>query len=135
MSDKNYVNLWITKAMEDFKTAEYILKLPAEEIITSSVCFHSQQAVEKLLKAYLINNDIEVGKTHDLEYILELCKKVDSEFDNIELGNLSSYAVEVRYPDDFYIPSVGEARESFKIAKYVKEFVLRKININDKDLS
>ena len=37
---------------------------------------------------------------------------------------MSFYAVEVRYPDDFYIPTEQE----------VKEFVFEKLNINDSDI-
>jgi len=47
---------------------------------------------------------------------------------------LSSYAVEVRYPDEFYVPSLEEARRSFEIAVEVKDFVFRKLGIKDEDL-
>jgi len=36
------------------------------------------------------------------------------------LGDLSFYAVGVRYPDEFYIPSVEEAKECFRIASTVR---------------
>ena len=33
--------------------------------------------------------------------------------------------LEVRYPDEFYIPTIDEAKECIKIAKKVKAFVLK----------
>jgi len=45
------------------------------------------------------------------------------------VGNLSFYAVEIRYPDDFYIPTIKEAKDSIRIAKQVKKLILRKIKI------
>ena len=129
------VKKWIIKAMEDFKTIEHELSFPEEEIPTGIVCFHAQQFVEKLLKAYLTWKKIDFGKTHNLEFLLTLCKKVDNEFINIEIGDLTFYAVEIRYPDEFYIPTLKEAKESYELAKKIKEFIFKKLNITEKDLS
>ncbi len=37
------------------------------------------------------------------------------------------YAVEIRYPDEFYIPSIIEAKECFDIASKAKDSLLKKI--------
>lgn len=80
------------------------------------------------MKAYLIFNGADFGKTHNLEYLLEMCSKFDKEFHKIDAGNLSFYAVEVRYPDNFYIPTFKEAVTSVKIARQVKKFILKKLH-------
>jgi HEPN domain-containing protein len=131
---EEHIKNWIIKAMEDFNIARHELSFPEDEISTSPVCFHCQQVVEKLLKAYLVSKSIDFGKTHDLEYLLELCVKQDEEFENLSMGDLKSYAVEVRYPDDFYIPSIEEARECFKIASEIKNFVFKKLNLKESEL-
>lgn len=122
-----YLQGWITKADNDLKVAEHEMDVDTKERVTDAICFHCQQAVEKYLKAYLIFHNVEFGKTHNLEYLLELCSKCDQDFRKIDVGNLSFYAIEIRYPDDFYIPTVKEAIESIQIAKQVKSFVLKKI--------
>ncbi|OGL39502.1 MAG: DNA-binding protein, partial [Candidatus Schekmanbacteria bacterium GWA2_38_11] len=99
------VKRWLIKAIEDFNIAKHELTFPKKEISTGPVCFHAQQLVEKLFKAYLVLNKIDFGKTHDLEHLLKLCSELDSEFKDLDVGNLTNYAVEVRYPDEFYIPS------------------------------
>ena len=66
-----------------------------------------------------------------MEYLLELCVKEDDEFKGIEVGNLSFYAVEVRYPDEFYTPSIEEAKECLEIARKVREFVMKKLSIKE----
>lgn len=126
-----YVKKWLIKANNDLKVAENLMKLSSEDTITEAMCFHSQQAVEKFLKAYLITKNMEFGKTHNLEYLLELCVKEDDEFKGIEVGNLSFYAVEVRYPDEFYTPSIDEAKECLEIARKVREFVMEKLGIKE----
>mgnify|MGYP000307964815 CR=1 FL=1 len=44
---------------------------------TSTICFHAQQAVEKYLKAFLILHDIDFPRTHDVDYLLLECRKID----------------------------------------------------------
>ncbi len=128
------VKFWLMKAFEDWKVLEIEMGLPEEEVSTSAVCFHSQQFVEKLLKAYLTMKNTPFGRTHVLEVLLESCKVHEDDFASLDLRNLSKYAVEVRYPDEFYIPSIKEARESYEIASEVKEFVLNKIGVTEKQI-
>ena len=63
---KEETRKWIAKALNDYKTAEKLLKLPENEVITDTLCFHCQQTVEKLLKAFLVENDINFGKSTPL---------------------------------------------------------------------
>lgn len=127
MSD-DYIEKWIIKAVNDFKVAEHELKQSGDDMVTDAICFHCQQAVEKLLKAYLISKNIDFGKTHNLEFLLEKCLKLDPDFKNLDVGNLSFYAVEIRYPDEFYMPSVAEAKECYSIASKAKDLLLKKIS-------
>ncbi|MBI4330534.1 MAG: HEPN domain-containing protein [Chloroflexi bacterium] len=123
------VKKWLIKGMEDITTIEHELRLPEDEVVTSTVCFHAQQAAEKFLKAFLVSKKMDFGKTHNLDFLLSLCSKQDSDFRAIDVGSLSFYGVEVRYPDEFYIPSFQEARTSFDIASRVKEFVFKKLGV------
>lgn len=124
---KEDVKQWITKAMEDYRIAEHELSFPEDEIATGPVCFHCQQVIEKLLKAFLITQKLDFSKTHDLEYLTKLCAEIDNSFKTLDVGTLTSYAVDVRYPDDFYSPSIDEARYCFEIATKAKDFILKKI--------
>lgn len=139
MTDKmnemdEYVKRWLIKANNDLKVAENEMGLSPDDIVTEAVCFHCEQAVEKFLKTYLITRKIEFKKTHNLEFLLELCIKEDAEFEKINVGNLSFYAVEVRYPDEFYLPTIDEAKECIEIPREVKQFVLKKIGIKECEL-
>ena len=129
-----YVKRWLVKANNDLKVAENEIRLSPDDMVTEAICFHCEQAVEKFLKTYLITRNIEFKKTHNLEVLLELCIKEDAEFEKINVGNLSFYAVEVRYPDEFYLPTIDEAKECIEIAREVKEFVSGKMGVNDDEL-
>jgi len=128
------VKRWLIKALEDLRIAKHELSFPEEEIATGPLCFHCQQAVEKLLKAFLVSRGIDFGRTHNLEYLLNLCINQDPEFAQLNVGNLTSYAVGIRYVDDFYIPSIDEAREAFDIALKIKNFIFYKLDINENEI-
>lgn len=120
------VNLWIIKADNDIKVIQNLLD--ASEVITDAICFHSQQAAEKYLKAYLVSKGIDPDKTHKIERLIETCLKFEPSF--IVLKDavlLTEYAVEFRYPDDFYIPDEDEAHNAFRLAMAVKDFIMKKI--------
>lgn len=54
---------WLFSAKNDIETINAIIDNPN---LTAVVAFHSQQCVEKCLKALLEEYDIEVQKTHNL---------------------------------------------------------------------
>ena len=116
---------WLAKARNDLLNADNNLK--SEEIPFDTVCFHCQQAAEKLLKAYLIGNGQSHPITHDLFYILEKVRPLSSDAEKLRdaLAILMPYSVEIRYPDDWYIPSEEDAKE----ARAAAEKVLRWLKI------
>ena len=95
--------------------------------ITSSICFHAQQASEKFLKAFLAYHDVDFPRTHDLDFLLLECQKINKEAFQIDFKSLTDFGVSVRYPDDFYIPDEKEALEYCDTAISVKEIVERLI--------
>jgi HEPN domain-containing protein len=89
---------WLAKAEEDYSVAAGLLrrrKVPAD-----SICFHSQQAAEKFLKAVLQEQGIHFGKTHDLEGLLRLCTTAVPQLTLLvaDAQLLNDYAVRYRYP-------------------------------------
>lgn len=122
---------WLIKAFNDYKSAKMLLSFPEDEMVTDTICFHLEQFVEKVLKAYLISQNEDFKKVHSLEYLVKQCNDIDAEFGwlNEAAEKLADYAVEVRYPDDFYMPTIDEAKESFKLVDRVKEFISRKLDL------
>ncbi len=124
------VRLWLEKANNDLKNAEIILAAQTEWPPLDTVCFHCQQAVEKLIKAYLVYHGEKFPFTHNLADLVAICMQVDETFATIQrkAETLTPFAVEIRYPDDFYMPSIEEANEAYAIAIEVKAFVLARID-------
>ena len=128
------VKLWLIKAFEDYLSMKSLLDSSLIEYTTSVICFHSQQLVEKLLKAFLTYHNVQFPRTHMLEILKQKCLEIDEEFQKLNFKNLSVYAVEVRYPDEFNIPCIEETNECVEIALQVKEFILRTLNITEEEI-
>ena len=124
---RELIQKWQIKADNDLLTIQN--ELNALHTVTDSVCFHAQQAAEKYLKSYLIAKQIPFRHTHSITELLGYCIDADPGFTELEFAvSLTTYAVELRYPDDFYLPDLDEAEEAYRIAKEVKGFVLKKID-------
>ncbi len=115
---------WLRKADLDIKSAEALLSQDPPLLHPS--CFHSQQAAEKYLKAYLTWRQVEFPKTHSIREILNLVRTVDEELAaNLQpAAALTPYGVDVRYPGDIPEPARTEAEEALVMARSVREAVL-----------
>jgi HEPN domain-containing protein len=127
---REYISKWLIKADHDFTIAGKELK--SENPVTDGICFHCQQTAEKYLKAYLISRGNNPDKTHNIENLLTECIRFDEGFDSLkECIVLTEYGVGLRYPDDFYIPDLQEAREAFILAERIKTFVLSRLEMDN----
>lgn len=118
---------WLEKADHDLIACETIIEY--RPIILDVACFHCQQAVEKLLKLFLLFNEQEIIKTHNLDILLKNCSEIDTDFKSVDVKNMENFAVRVRYPHDSIMPSVKETKEYYQIALNVKKLVLKKIKL------
>jgi HEPN domain-containing protein len=92
---------WISKAEGDFVSAQRELRARKAPNFDAA-CFHSQQCIEKLLKALLQESDIPFGKTHNLISLLETLLPVNPDLEILRshLEYLTAFGVQYRYPGD-----------------------------------
>lgn len=118
---KETTKSWIEFAKKDLIAAEELLN-NAE--VANIVLFHSQQLVEKSIKAILEEFNIPIRKTHSINILLKLIPEI--------LRNKLSFNEEIvimideiyfneRYPSEFGIlpsgfPSQQKAKEIFDVA-------------------
>jgi len=117
------IRQWVEKAENDLKNAAHTLKL-GSECPTDTVCFHAQQCVEKYLKALLVFEHKDVSKTHHISELMRLLPatlRPDLSPQDQEL--LTDYAVSTRYPGDYELIPLAEARRAVRIARRVRKQV------------
>ena len=112
---------WVRKGDSDLADAS---RTVASEGPYDTACFHAQQAAEKYLKALLAWHGEAIPRTHDLEEIQDRCERVHPlpALTNLDLADLTGYAVELRYDADFW-PSRSTAAEAVALAERVRSIV------------
>jgi len=118
-------NNWFVFAEEDLKMAELAFK----EKIYNQVCFHSQQAVEKMLKGYLEIKNKLPPRTHKLVDIISLIKDIELKNLKDEIILLDRFYIPTRYPDAIpgslpeELPVEKDAIEALRIAKKAMKLI------------
>ena len=91
---------WIEKAEEDYNSAKWLQQAP--DPLHNAICFHTQQCIEKYLKAWLQEAELPVPRTHNLEELLALILPTLPAWSHWQpdFKIITDYAVEARYPGD-----------------------------------
>jgi HEPN domain-containing protein len=112
----------LAKAANDLAAARIGLE---HEAPLDTVCFHVQQAAEKLLKAALAAKEVEYPFTHELRELMELGLPhypVLEEF-TATVVDYTEFAVRLRY-DDLPWVTRDEAEKAFQEVRRMQEALL-----------
>jgi HEPN domain-containing protein len=101
MNKTDLVREWFEIASVDLQVAAHLYETTHSKPL-EIICYHCQQAVEKVLKGFLTNEEIEPPYIHDLEKLRLLCTEHDSSFETIQRAclKLSGYSASTRYPNN-----------------------------------
>lgn len=96
-------------------------------VYLEDLCYDTQQAAEKAIKALLIHLDVCFPYTHDLTQLLTLAEGAGQEVprDAKRAGALSDYAIESRYPGLAEPVTEEEYEEAISTAEEVVQWAER----------
>lgn len=128
MNDR--AEVWLQFAAEDIAFGKAGLR----DGFHAHVCFLSQQAIEKTLKALLVAQDILYPKSHDLLGLYRLIGKPSwlKEYET-DLVQINLYYVPIRYPDALpgslpdRQPGQDDAKRALDVAEAIFDGVSRQI--------
>jgi len=125
---REWIGRWVRLAEGDLAMAR--LGLASDEFdVFELVGFHAQQAVEKLIKAYLARNSVEFGDVHDIDTLQRLVRTVDENLAaKVDVAaSLSRYAVGTRYPGRYGRVTHEQAEAAVQIAESVRADILPRL--------
>jgi HEPN domain-containing protein len=119
---------WVDKAEGDFATAQREIEVENKPNY-DAVCFHSQQCIEKYLKACLQENNIAFGRTHDLTKLLDAFLTMEPSWEKLRnnLDELTVYAVEFRYPGISADQTI--ANDAFSVCTQIRQVIRQYLEI------
>jgi HEPN domain-containing protein len=117
------VAAWLERARQDLRAAE--VDLDVAPPLLGDAAFHSQQAVEKALKAFLTRHDHPFRSTHDLGELALACLEHDPSLELLlrESAPLTEYAWRFRYPGEVFEPERQEVDNAYRLARRVVDEV------------
>jgi HEPN domain-containing protein len=115
MNGNDLIQEWFQIAREDLLAAKYLVGNIYPKLVEIS-CFHCQQSAEKALKGYLLFQDNNPPRIHNLRILCQMCMDIDNSFNTLLAfcSDLTPHGVEIRYPDR---SDVDEAMAKQAIAK------------------
>jgi HEPN domain-containing protein len=94
----------ISNAERDIMNVKILIsqKFHPADLMYNVICFHSTQAVEKLLKSYIISSGKNVEKIHDLDDLQQTAMKIDASFAEIrnDCVSLNEFVPNVKYGNE-----------------------------------
>ena len=121
------VKQWLAKAESDWSTVEILMA--SAHCPTEAVCFHCQQYVEKLLKAFLTLKGIEAPKTHDLRRLIQLVSPFEKKLAELaeESDALTVHGVQSRYPGDLFHVDKVEMKRLVTLCQKFSDILLPRL--------
>ena len=109
---------WLRHARSDLAVASQAV---APDILFETLCFHAQQAVEKSIKAVLLQKGVVFPYTHDIARLITLVNTAGIPWQEAlnPSADLTEYAVETRYPRETNSVTETEYRQAIEIAERV----------------
>lgn len=120
---------WINIANEELIAAKHLEKLNLYRM----VCYHCQQFIEKAIKAFLVEKDIEFYRTHN---ILDLKNMVSALGVEIPLTNEEAVFLNSiyrsRYPAGLGLlpygePDKSDAEKALNCANKIRDWIINKL--------
>jgi len=108
---------WVAHAERDLRLAVHLSSDFAEW--KEGICFNSQQAAEKFLKALIISKHRHPARTHKLRVLLAHVRKIGMALDDLDedCSFLTPFAVEVRYPGEGERKRLATSGDTFWMAR------------------
>jgi HEPN domain-containing protein len=121
------VRRWLVKAQHDWSVARKIVHGGGPEYDVAA--FHCQQAIEKMLKAFLVSRRTSFEKIHDLGRLLDYCAGCDQELEALRDGvePMTIFAIAFRYPGPAD-PSAHDVSQALSVVQRVWSEVAARLN-------
>lgn len=119
---------WLDRAGEDLQCAMLLLRV---DDCYSCIAFHSQQSIEKALKAYILAKSDRLVDGHNLTWLCKQAMKYDDGFAEWldESASLNKCYIETRYPADISLELTHtKVSGYYEMAKKMYAFICQELD-------
>jgi HEPN domain-containing protein len=123
---------WLNAAQDDLRV---VASIAADDYLTHMVAFHSQQCIEKSLKALIEEYELGHIRVHNLARLFEIVRpKAAFEVEVVLIEKLDKLYIDARYPGELGLlpdgkPTRADAQQFYACAKSIYEQVERVLKL------
>ena len=122
-------------AFEMLRMAEAELHRPKEDAVTMCTCQSTRNSVREFFHSYLESKFESVPVDSSLSDLLDQCAKIDLQFKSVDISCFECKGEDTASCSDIYCLSNKKVSECFSKANVIRELVMAKLNIYEKDLT
>jgi len=104
MADSIRYKDWYEKAKKDLQSSQILFKHDGDYAI---IAFHCQQAIEKILKGYILKHTGNLTEGHSLVYLCKTASVIENDHDLKkylkDCAFVNQFYIETRYPSEIFI--------------------------------
>ncbi len=119
---------WLRAAADDLRV---VARIASDEYLAHMVAFHSQQCIEKALKAVIEEFELGHIRIHNLGRLFEIVRpKVTLDVDAVLVETLDKLYIDARYPGELGLlpngkPTREDAQRLYRFAQRLHEEIKR----------
>lgn len=127
---------WLKASSYDLLTVE---KIADTDYLTHIVAFHSEQSIEKSLKALMVSKNSDIPKIHSLNRLFKLTEDMIKNSNTQIVNKLDKLYIDSRYPSEFGLlpygkPTLEDAKGFYGFALDIFDTVCNILEIEKSEL-
>jgi len=127
---------WLKASSYDLLTVE---KIADTDYLTHIVAFHSEQSIEKSLKALMVSKNSDIPKINSLNRLFKLTEDMIKNSNTQIVNKLDKLYIDSRYPSEFGLlpygkPTLEDAKEFYGFALDIFDTVCNILEIEKSEL-
>ena len=130
----NEIHTSLKNVLSQISLVEQELNRPHEDVVALTVCLGARKTISELMNIYLLSNSIANNENKSLDNLLNECKKIDTQFEQIDLSKIVCKEMNTTECDGKYCLDPKNVSDCVVVANKLKTIVLNKLAISESEL-
>ena len=130
----NEIRNSLKNVLSQITLVEHELNRPHEDVVALTVCLGARKTISELMNIYLLSNSVASNVNKSLDALLNECKKIDAQFEQIDLSKIVCKEMNTTECDGKYCLDPKNVSDCVIVANKLKAIVLNKLAISESEL-
>ncbi len=124
----------LKQSIRALKIADNEINRPHKDVVAISVCLTARQSMSAMMRLFLLTKSINHDNGQSLSDLLNQCKKVDKQFESIELNKMVCNGLNAAECENKYCLSTESVTNCIATANQLKLIVMNKLQFSESEI-